>query len=164
VSEHRASALPHEAEVFQGQPAGLVSRGVAAVVDVAVVGATLVAAYVGLSAAIFVIDPRHFNFPSSFATILSLAAACTVSVVYLTVGWWIAGRTYGCAVMGLRVQSRTRSRGEQNMGFVGSLVRALLCTFFPVGLLWCAVNTKARAVHDLVVRSEVIYDWRHRER
>lgn len=159
MTGHGASTLPQAAQAFQGQPAGLVSRSVAAVVDAAVVAGALVAAYLGLAAAMFAVNPRGFHFPSSMG-LLSIAAACTLSTAYLTIGWWIAGRTYGCAVMGLRV----RSRRDGNIGFLAALVRALVCTFFPIGLAWCAVDTRARGVQDLVVRSQVIYDWRHRER
>jgi uncharacterized RDD family membrane protein YckC len=159
VSGHGTSALPHEAEALQGLSAGLVSRTVAAVVDAAVVGGALLATYLGVAAAMFAWNPRGFSWPTSLG-LLSIAAACTLSTIYLTIGWWIAGRTYGCAVMGLRVQGRH----ARNIGFVASFARALLCTFFPVGLAWCAVNRRNRAVHDLLVRSEVIYDWRHRER
>ena len=159
MTGHGASALPREAEAFQGQRAGLISRSLAAVVDAAVVGGALTACYLGVAALVFVWNPRGFSWPTSLG-LLSIAAACTLSVVYLTIGWWIAGRTYGCTVMGLRVQSR---RGG-NIRFVASFLRALLCTFFPIGLAWCAVNSRNRAVHDLVTGSEVIYDWRHRER
>ncbi|NUR08506.1 MAG: RDD family protein [Nocardioidaceae bacterium] len=158
MTGHGASVLPDEAEAFQGRPAGLVSRSVAAVIDGGVVGGALLAAYLGVSAALFAINPRGFTFPQSLG-LFSLAVAWALAVVYLTIGWWIAGRTYGCAVMGLRVVGR----GDRNIRFLPALVRAGLSTFFPIGLAWCAVDRKARAVHDLVTRSHVIYDWRHRE-
>ena len=61
--------------------------------------------------------------------------------------------------MGLRVVDR---RGR-DLRFVPALVRAGVCTFFPLGLAWCAVDVRSRAVHDLAVRSRVVYDWRRHE-
>jgi len=40
-----------------------------------------------------------------------------------------------------------------------AFLRAALCTVFPVGLLWCAVNPKRRSVQDLVLWTSVVYDW-----
>jgi uncharacterized RDD family membrane protein YckC len=82
-----------------------------------------------------------------------------LAAAYLTVGWWIAGRTYGCAVMGLRVVGRD----SRDLRFTPALLRAVVCVLFPLGLVWCLLDRRARAVHDLLVGSRVIYDWRHQE-
>lgn len=158
MTHHHTSPVPHAAKALQGQPAGLVSRSVASVIDAAVVAAALTTLYAAIAAALFVWNPRGFDLPS-WSGVVSLTSAWVVAIVYLTVGWWTAGRTCGCAVMGLRVVDR-RGRG---LKFVPALLRAVVCTFFPLGLVWCAVDVRARAVHDLAVRSRVVYDWRHRE-
>jgi uncharacterized RDD family membrane protein YckC len=159
VTGHGASALPHEAESVQGRPAGLVTRGLAAVIDVAVVAAIMLAGYVGVAAVRFAWRPRTFSFPAP-STLLTFAVAGVVATGYLAIGWWIAGRTYGSAVMGLRVVNR----GGGQLRFVPAVVRGALCTLFPLGLALCAIDPKGRALHDLVVRSRVIYDWWPRER
>ena len=84
----------------------------------------------------------------------------TVTIAYLTIGWWVAGRTYGSAVMGLRVVEA----GRVDVHFVRAVARAVLCLLFPLGLAWCAVDSRARALQDLLLRTRVIYDWRHQER
>lgn len=158
MTHHPASSLPREAEALQGRPAGLVSRAVAAVIDAVVVSAVLLGMYVAVAGALFVLNPRSFTFPS-WSGIVTLTSAWLVAAAYLTIGWWTAGRTCGCTVMGLRVVGH-RDRG---LRFVQALVRAGVCTFFPIGLAWCAVDRRSRAVHDIVVRSRVVYDWGHRE-
>src|SRR4051812_16404051 len=158
MNGHGVSALPHEAEAFQGEPAGLVTRGLGAVIDVTVVAAILLAMYAGFCAAIFAWRPRTFHFPA-LSGHLSLVVAAVVAAGYLAVGWWIAGRTYGTALMGLRVVNRE----DGHLRFVASAVRAAICICFPLGLAWCAIDSRGRGVHDLVVRSRVIYDWRPRE-
>jgi uncharacterized RDD family membrane protein YckC len=146
--------VPREARPYQGQRAGLVSRVIASAVDAAVVGVALGAGYLGLAGFLFLVSPRDFSFPDT-NLILSLAAAAGVCVVYLTGCWWLSGRTYGDLVMGLRVVSY---RGDR-MRLAGAFVRALFCTFFPVGLLWIAVSRQNRSVQDTVLRTSVIYDW-----
>lgn len=159
MTGHETWALPQQAQAFQGQPAGIVSRTVAAVVDVVVVGTVLVAGYLGLCVVRFAWNPRTFSFPTP-SGVFTVAAAAAVAAVYLTVGWWVAGRSYGSAVMGLRVVGR----GDRDVRLVAALARAVVCVVFPLGLAWCAVDRRERAVHDLLTRTHVIHDWRHRER
>ena len=159
MAGHETWALPQQAEDFQGQPAGIVSRSLAAVVDVVVVGTVLVAAYLALSVVLFAWNPRTFSFPAPSGG-FTVTAAGVVAAVYLTVGWWVAGRSYGAVVMGLRVVGR----GDRDVRFLPALGRAVVCIVFPLGLAWCAVDRRDRAVHDLLTRTHVIHDWRHRER
>jgi uncharacterized RDD family membrane protein YckC len=148
------SPLPVEARPYQGHRAGLVTRLVAAAIDLLLVWVVLLLGYVGFAALVFLIDPRTFSFPEP-GLFFSLAAALSTLVVYLTASWWITGRTYGCHVMGLRVVNYNGT----NMRLLGALVRALFCVFFPIGLLWAAVNRENRSVQDVVLRTSVLYDW-----
>jgi uncharacterized RDD family membrane protein YckC len=154
VTTSGISPLPPEARPYQGHRAGLVTRLVAATIDALLVGLVLLLGYAGFATVRFLIDPRTFSFPEP-GVFFSLAAAMTVLVVYLTVSWWITGRTYGCHVMGLRVVNYTGS----NMMLAGAFLRALFCAFFPIGLLWAAVNRENRSVQDIVLRTSVLYDW-----
>jgi uncharacterized RDD family membrane protein YckC len=154
-----APVLPQQAQALQGRPAGLVSRSLAAAIDVLVVMTVMLVAYMALSAALFVMNPRSFSFPMP-SRLFTLAAAATGAIAYLTIGWWVAGRTYGCAVMGLRVVEVAR----RDVRFVPALARAVVCLLFPVGLALCALTPGARALHDLLAHTRVIYDWRHQER
>ncbi len=104
----------------------------------------------------FLIDPRSFSFPQG-GVILSVVMACFIAEVYLALSWWIAGRTYGYLVMGLRLLRRGR-----HPGFVVSVVRAVFCVFFPIGVLWVAVSPRQRSIQDLVLGTSVVYDWQPR--
>jgi uncharacterized RDD family membrane protein YckC len=156
------SPLPSEARPYQGQRAGLITRLVAAAIDGVLVGLVLLLGYAGFAGFLFLIDPRGFSFPE-MGLFLSLTSAFVVLVVYLTISWWISGRTYGGLVMGLRVVG---PRGE-NLRLIGALLRAICCAVFPVGLLWAAVNQENRSVQDVLLRTSVVYDWQpktaHRE-
>src|SRR4051812_50042063 len=93
MNGHGVSALPHEAEAFQGEPAGLVTRGLGAVIDVTVVAAILLGMYAGLCAAIFAWRPRNFHFPAPSGH-LALVVAAAGAVGSPAVGGGVAGRTY----------------------------------------------------------------------
>jgi uncharacterized RDD family membrane protein YckC len=157
VTDHDLSHLPKEARDFQGQPAGLVSRLLANVVDGLVVVAVLVATYLGFNGLLFFLDPRGFHFrePVPLATVTS---ALVVSGVYLAAAWAIFERTYGAHVMGLRVVGR----GGRRIRVLVAGVRAAACVLFPIGLLWCVINPHSRSIQDIVLRTSVIYDWRPR--
>ena len=154
MTEESLSPIPRQARPYQGHPAGLVSRSLANVVDGLLVGAVLVAGYIGLNAIRFVADPQTFTFID-----LSLGwivfEAWWVTVIYFTGAWAITGRTYGCHLMGLRVVGR---RGRRVRPLV-ALARAVLCVVFPIGLLWCVVSPQERSLQDVLLRTSVVYDW-----
>ena len=157
MTEGGFSPVPREARPYQGQRAGLVTRMVAAIIDGIVVMLVLLVGYAAFAVLLFLIDPRNFSFPET-RLVFSLAAGFLVLVVYLTIAWWVSGRSYGCLVMGLRVVGY---RGE-NLRLVGALVRALFCAVFPIGLLWVAASRENRSVQDTLLRTSVIYDWQPR--
>ena len=146
--------VPKEARPFHGQPAGLVTRTLANVVDVVVVAGLLGACYLGVSGVLFLRRGASFSFP-----IVTYRMAYLVGfagwVIYMTFGWRTNGRTYGDQLLGLRVR---KTNGE-DVGGVRALIRALLCGIAPLLLVWCAINRQQRSVQDLIVGTHVIYDW-----
>jgi len=147
------SPVPLEARPYQGRRAGVVSRGLASIIDAIVVVALLVTAYLGLNLARFLLHPRRFEFVSpSYLWMVNVALAATI--VYLTGAWAMAGRTYGGHVMGLRLVNR---RGK-SPGWLVAILRATFCVVLPVGLLWCASQSR-RSIQDLVLGTYTLYDW-----
>lgn len=148
------STVPAAAAQRQGQPAGVVSRLLANGLDFLLVLLFLGATYLALCGWRLLVAPSRFTFPS-----VSRAAALGVglgfSVIYLTLCWWLAGRTYGDRVLALRVVNFRRRKPY----FPGALLRAVFSVAFPIGVLWCAVNASSRSVQDIVLRTSVIYDW-----
>lgn len=137
--------------------AGLVSRAVAAAVDIAVVLLAVLLGYLGVAGARLVLRPRTFAWPEPGTAALTTIGV-VVMVVYLAALWSTTGRTGGDQLMGIRV---VNDRGER-IGMARALVRSALCVVFPVGLLWCAVDRRRRSVQDVLIHSIVIYDWRAR--
>jgi uncharacterized RDD family membrane protein YckC len=151
------NVFPAGAAERQGLRAGVVSRVAAMIIDAVVVAASTVVLFVAGAGIRFLWHRRSFTWPHiSFAEFVTVAAVA--SVVYLTSGWASTGRTVGKRFAGLRVVNYQGTR----MRWVGAFLRAMVCTFFPIGLLWCAVSRHNRSVQDVLLRTSVIYDWHSR--
>ena len=142
---------------LRGRAAGLVSRSVAAAIDVVVVAVTLVLAAVSLAAARYLVlgPPPALPDPPRAVT---AAVADLVAIAYLAWAGASTGRTAGKQVMGLRLVGRSGRR----LGPGRAVLRAALSVHFPLGLLWAAFSRRDASVQDLVVHSAVVYDWPHR--
>ena len=146
--------VPHEARPYQGRRAGLITRTVAAAIDLGLVVIALGVAYLGICAFLFLLDPRNFTAPRPSLGLVT-AIGYAVFVLYLAVNWTGTGRTYGNHIMGLRVVKREGGRVHPLAAFL----RAALYAIFPIGLFWVLVSGQNRSLQDLVVRTSVIYDW-----
>jgi uncharacterized RDD family membrane protein YckC len=135
-------------------PAGIVTRCLAAAVDAGVVALAAGVLYLGLAAVRFMWSARTFEWPRPEAAV-SVTATAVLAVAYLTLAWATTGRTYGAAVLGVRVLSAKHAV----LGWFRAAVRAVLCVVFPIGLLWSVVSRRRGSLQDLVVRSVVVYDW-----
>ena len=146
--------VPREARPYQGHRAGLATRVAAGAIDLGIVVIALGALYLGLTAFIFLFDPRNFSAPAPSPGLV-YAVGCMLLTLYLAVSWRANGRTYGNHVMGLRVVNREGRRLRP----LAAVVRAVLYVMFPIGLLWVLVSGQNRSLQDLVLRTSVIYDW-----
>jgi len=157
---HVVPTLPSDAIRFQGERAGFVTRGLAAGIDVVIIFLVVLGTIAVLWMVSFIVDPLtpaapavdDNRIPSTWAMIVY---GYVLNVAYWTVGWATGGRTIGNLIMGVRV---VNFRG-QRVRWVGAFVRALFCTAFPFGLLWVIISSQNRSVQDLVLRTNVIYDW-----
>jgi uncharacterized RDD family membrane protein YckC len=143
-----------DARTLQGRRAGTISRLIADAVDFGVVLAGLGVCYLGVAAARFLIAPRRFHWPTPGTLVLS-AFGWALLIGYLTVAWSTTGRSVGKQMMGLRVERRNGS----GLGIGIALARAVLCAAFPIGLFWSLFSRESASVHDLIVRTKVVYDW-----
>lgn len=138
--------------------AGIVSRGVAAVVDLAVVLVVIGMLYVGLVLTSLALNPSSFRFPA-VGVLFSSTVTFGVAVLYLAGCWAVSGCTAGAVIMGLRVVGRRAER----MSVVPALLRAIACVVFPIGLIWVAVDSRRRSIQDLAFRTRVVYVTRAAE-
>ncbi len=87
---------------------------------------------------------------------VSITAEWSLLVVYLGAGWSSTGRTVGKTMLGLRVAELDGS----TMRPIRAFARAVLCASFYPGLLWIVVSRRNAALHDVLLRTQVLYDWR----
>jgi uncharacterized RDD family membrane protein YckC len=154
---HSVRALPNEAAERQGTRAGVVSRVLAMVVDAAYSVAFVGLGYGLWAAARLVRRPREFAWPGvSYVTLVT--AALIVAAIMLTVSWAGTGRSPGGRLMGLRVLGPDASPPRLGR----SLLRAIACVVFPIGLFWSALSKRNASIQDLVFRTSVAYDWHQR--
>jgi uncharacterized RDD family membrane protein YckC len=143
-------------ETVSGRYAGPVSRGAAAAIDVGVILGSY-SAGVGLvgflAQALF-----GFSIGNGTGTVASVVLAGWAAL-YIAVSTAISGRTVGKAVVGLIVVSRT----GHPVGPFAAVVRMLTVPFstsiFAAGLLLIVLRRDHRALHDLIARTAVVYDW-----
>ena len=81
------------------RPAGIVTRLLAAALDMLAVLLLLGAVFVGVAAVGFLVSPLSFRWPTPPPTLSSLVGLL-LAVGYLTVCWATSGRTCGTAVLG----------------------------------------------------------------
>ncbi|KUF18267.1 RDD family protein [Streptomyces silvensis] len=143
----------------RGEPAGLVSRAFARLVDALVVAGIGLAAELGGGAARLLVAGPPFEIPDPPGWLTAVAGSL-IAVLYLTAGWGLVGRTVGDHVLGLRVSGRS----GRPLGPGRALLRAVLCLMFPLGLLWVPWSRRRASAQDLVVASAVVHDAARRGR
>ena len=151
--ERRASTAVRVAPAQPTTHAGVVTRVLAACVDLAVVVLVTVLIDLGAAGVRFAWAPARFEWPQP-GPLGTVTAVLSVAVVYLAVAWATTGRTYGTRLLGLRTLTTRHTR----LGWTRSVLRALACVLLPVGLLWCGVSPSRRSLQDVVFRTVVLYD------
>lgn len=73
------------------------------------------------------------------------------------------GRTFGKAVVGLRVVGEDGSTLTGGRALVRTLVFPVSVAVAGLGLLLILFQKRHRALHDLAARTAVVYDWGDRE-
>jgi uncharacterized RDD family membrane protein YckC len=134
------------------EAAGIVSRGVAAVIDLAVAGAIVGILYLGVALTQLMLQPSAFRFPS-LNVFFSTTVMFGIAVLYLAGCWFTSGCTAGAVVMGLRVVDSRSGR----VSLPVAVLRAVACVVFPMGLALVAVDKQRRSAQDVMLRTRVVY-------
>ena len=148
IRDPRAAAL-------QGQQAGIVSRALADLIDFGVAQAVFFGSILGVGLIRYVLgaDRRLTTWQPS--TLGVVAVQYVLLVLVFAIGWGGGGRTFGKAILGLRVR---RADGRP-LGWGRALLRAVLCAAAPWILGFVALSRKNRGIHDVVLGTRVTYDW-----
>jgi hypothetical protein len=137
----------------RGTAAGMVTRSLANVVDLLIVAVLVGAGWLAVAATRFLLRPARFTFPAPGAQTL-LLVGLGVLAVYFAVTWAVVGGTYGDRLLALRVVGPHEAR----LHWGRCVLRAVICTIFPIGLFWVLVSGGNRSVQDLLLRTSVVHD------
>ncbi len=143
------------ARAIQGRSAGFVTRLSADIFDGSLVALTWVGIYLFVGFVPFIAHPlRGFHLPAP-APWFSGLTFCALAIGYLTLSWSGTGRSIGKRIAGLRLERQA----DGSIGSARSFARAILSVMLPIGLLWVIVNRRNRSVWDIILSTEVVYDW-----
>lgn len=141
----------------QGNYAGAVSRLFAYLVDLVVSTVVFALGLAITSLAVQVVTGHAITWNRSNIVIAIVFAGW--QFFYFGYSWAASGRTFGMAVLGIRVVRADGAGLEPWRGFLRSLVFPLSFLFCGLGLLGIVVDRRHRALHDLIAGSAVIYAW-----
>jgi uncharacterized RDD family membrane protein YckC len=138
-----------------GLRAGFVSRIAAAAVDVIVVSIIYFAMLFGYAAFRFLLRNTTLSLPRPHVAV-TVTLWSLVAIAYLVEMWITTGKTVGSRMMGVRVVTPSGGR----MRLVRAVLRAAWCVTLPwLSLLWVLLSRYNYGLHDIIFRTDVIYDW-----
>ncbi len=147
------STLPERARSIQGLSAGFTSRVIAAFIDIGLVAVLVVGTWAGWEALRYILSV-FYELPAATGVPLLVIGYFTMWI-YWTWSWSTGGHSLGNVLMGLRVQT---TRGN-NLGLGLAAFRSILSIVFALGLLWSIISHKNKSVQDILLGTEVVFDW-----
>ena len=142
---------------YQGNYAGSVSRFAAYAIDLAVSSAVFSLALAAISYGVHIVTGHSvtWNHDSPVVAVLYVLWQFT----YFGYSWAVSGRTFGMALVGLRVVRSAGTPLDPRHGVLRALVFPLSFLFFGLGFLGILVQREHRALHDLIADTAVVYGW-----
>ena len=141
----------------QGQYAGSVSRFVAFIIDAAVSAGLFALGLAAASLVVQVVTGHSVHWTRANIAVAIIFVAW--EFFYFGYSWAASGRTFGMAVLGVRVVRADGAALDPWRGVVRSLVFPLSFLCLGLGFLGILVQREHRALHDLIAGSCVIYAW-----
>jgi uncharacterized RDD family membrane protein YckC len=141
----------------QGHYAGSVSRFLAYAIDVAASSAVFALALAAISYVAKVVTGHEVSWNKGNAVVAAVFVAW--QFLYFGYSWAASGRTFGMAVLGIRVVMADGTTIEPRRGALRALVFPLSFLLCGLGFLGILVQRERRALHDLIAGTAVIYAW-----
>jgi uncharacterized RDD family membrane protein YckC len=141
----------------QGHYAGSVSRFLAFLIDVVVSGGLFALGLAAASLAAQVVTGHSVSWNRTNIVVAIILGAW--EFFYFGYSWAASGRTFGMAVLGVRVVRAAGDGLDPWRGVVRALAFPLSFLFFGLGFLGILVQREHRALHDLIAGTAVIYAW-----
>lgn len=144
-------------ESLLGHCAGFASRFAAYAVDAGTSTAVFMLALAAISFAVSVVSGRSINWTrnDSWAGFAYLAWL----FIYFAYSWAASGKTFGMALLGVRVVRSDGSNAGARRAVLRTLALPLSFLAFGLGFLGILVGGRRRALHDVIAGTVVIYSW-----
>jgi uncharacterized RDD family membrane protein YckC len=142
------------AEFLYRPEAGIVVRGLAWLVDIAILGFLVVPTYIFIMS-MRLIDHHQFAL-SRWDWLLWLGLPSAVTLLT----WWAWQATPGKRLLGVRIVD-SASGGRASVVQLLTRYLSYLISALPLGLgfLWIAIDPQRRAWHDKLAGTSVVYRW-----
>jgi len=141
----------------QGQYAGSVSRFLGYAIDLAASSAVFALALAAISYVTKVVTGHEVSWNKGNAIVAVVFVAWEFA--YFAYSWAASGRTFGMAVLGIRVVMADGAPVEPRRGVLRALVFPLSFLLCGLGFVGILVQRERRALHDLIAGTAVIYAW-----
>ena len=148
---------PVQSVTAQGNYAGSVSRFLAYAIDLFASTAVFTLVLAGISYVVQIVTGKQVHWDRQNIVVVILYVAW--EFFYFGYSWAVSGRTFGMAVLGVRVVRADGAVAEPRRGVIRSLVFPLSFLLLGLGFLGILVQRERRALHDLIAGTAVIYAW-----
>ena len=142
---------------LQGHYAGIVTRGAAFVLDVAI--------SVGLYLLFLLLVRIGIEFVSNHTIvwgehrIITLGGFAIWELFYFAYPWSASGKTLGMVMVGIRVVRADGSPVSFGRALLRAVTLPISLVFLLIGVLVVLVQPERRAIHDLIAGTAVVYAW-----
>ena len=152
-----SAPIPARSVTAQGHYAGSVSRFLAYAIDLLASSAVFALALAAISYVAQIVTGKQIHWNRQDIVVVVLYVAW--EFFYFGYSWAVSGRTFGMAVLGVRVVRADGAPAEPRRGVVRALVFPLSFLLLGLGFLGILVQRERRALHDLIAGTAVIYAW-----
>ena len=144
-------------ESLQGHYAGFASRFAAYVVDAGASTVVFMLILAAISFAVSVVTGQSINWNrnDTWASIAYLAWL----FIYFAYSWAASGKTFGMALLGVRVVRSDGADAGARRAVVRTLALPLSFLVFGLGFVGILLGRRRRALHDVIAGTVVIYSW-----
>lgn len=143
-----------------GHYAGAASRFAAYAVDLGVITGVFMATLAAASFAASLISGHAINWNRGDVPV-AIAYGCWW-LLYFGYSWAANGKTFGMALLGIRVVSSEGEVAGPRRAIVRTLVLPLSFLLFGLGFAGILFGRERRALHDVVAGTAVVYIWHAR--
>jgi uncharacterized RDD family membrane protein YckC len=144
-------------ESLQGRYAGFASRFAAYAVDAAASTAVFMLALAAVSFAVSVVTAKSVNWNRD-DTWAGLAYVAWL-FIYFAYSWAASGKTFGMALLGVRVVRSDGADVGARRAAVRTLALPLSFLIFGLGFVGILLGRQRRALHDVIAGTVVVYSW-----